>query len=758
MLLTRILAVMALLPAIVAVQCMPSGPIPEVDESVAPEFENTPDDPEPEPRKCTTRLTRTVNGNGIIVAEPDLDTYACGDTVSVQAVPGVGWGFVRWEGDLRGAVAQQQLSMTHSRKIVAVFEPDAPPKTDPPPTEPTAGEDQAAGPPGQDDDPPRESPPPSSAEEPPSEGPEPPAGGPQPPPDFPDPPPEDPPPPPDEPSAPEPPPPAPVPPVIGGLEDDIAVTGLVYRRQLGVVEGAAPITWSLVSGPHGMEIDPETGEIQWPEPRPPDSAHSVTIMANNPDGSDEASYQLDVVSMGLLDCNLSSTSARDGQTLTAGYQIAGPPGMRVRLGCRLIAPDETVGFDDGAPTVTLSSQSGWCYRDLFVNAAPKADTGTYDVEWQVHWHGEQLALSRKAEYLTLTEPLAVRVLLLMYHYVGPVAHSPYWVRTARFAAQMRALRAYGYETISFADLMEYRAGEKVPPAKPVILTFDDGDVGLHSHVLPILSDPDIDFTATAFVITGLMGEFDPPHILLSWEQAQALHESGRFDIQSHTVTHPYMSSLDGLEQMYELIDSRRDIEFRLKKPVHFLCWPYGDLNSSAKRAAWKAGYRAAIGIGPGIEVDCSDKWAFRRVFPDWNTTLEYAPHRADSFFFNQIGDSDVVIPELTVEEVCVVDPQALEPWYGAVVPQGGRVRLRVSAVNNGPSAEVKAVLKLEPTATEFEAQRLFVPGSEQFEWEWSIPEDAPPGRYYARCTFHDSHGVITWCHSHWQMLLTVTAP
>lgn len=461
----------------------------------------------------------------------------------------------------------------------------------------------------------------------------------------------------------------------------------------------------------------------------------------------------------LLDCSLSVTSARDGQTVQAGYHLSGPPGTEVRLVCRLISPDNTPGADGGESLVTLDSQAGWYYRDFWINAPPPASAAVHDVEWEVRWGDGSVTSSRKPAYLTTTEPLPVRAPILMYHSLGPVAHSPYWVTTEQFAGQMRALKAYGYTTISFYDLMEYRAGEASPPAKPVILTFDDGDAGVYNHAWPILADPSIDFSATAFLITDLMGHSDPPDVILTWDQVEELHQSGRFDIQSHTVSHAYLSQLTGLPLVNELAGARSQIEVRLDKPVHFLSWPYGDLNGEAKRVAWSSGYRAAVGIGSGVEADSSDKWVLRRVFVDCHTTLEYSPLHPDDFFLTRIGDPDILIPQIGLETIEALNPETQQTWGDNPVPAGGQIRFVAAATNEGPAVPIRALLTLSHEASSpdepdghaadvtLEVLQEFSAGTAQFEWLWTVPNDVAAGRYQARVSFHDAHDVVTWFRS-----------
>jgi hypothetical protein len=73
------------------------------------------------------------------------------------------------------------------------------------------------------------------------------------------------------------------------------------------------------------------------------------------------------------------------------------------------------------------------------------------------------------------------------------------------------------------------------------------------------------------------------------------------EFQSHSVNHVRLGLASEEEFMYELTQSKNDIESHLGNQVLFLAWPY-DNNSPEK---WplipEAGYRGAVRYGTGIE-------------------------------------------------------------------------------------------------------------------------------------------------------------
>ena len=67
----------------------------------------------------------------------------------------------------------------------------------------------------------------------------------------------------------------------------------------------------------------------------------------------------------------------------------------------------------------------------------------------------------------------------MYHLLGdPPEGAPFpglYVRRSDFLAQDAWLEHAGYRAVTLFDVWEHWHGRRALPAKPVVLTFDDGD-------------------------------------------------------------------------------------------------------------------------------------------------------------------------------------------------------------------------------------------------------------------------------------------
>jgi biofilm PGA synthesis lipoprotein PgaB len=80
------------------------------------------------------------------------------------------------------------------------------------------------------------------------------------------------------------------------------------------------------------------------------------------------------------------------------------------------------------------------------------------------------------------------VLVLAYHDVEDTDPDPRFmsVRTDHLVEHFSWLRENGYEPVSVARLVQAQQGTVPLPAKPVLLTFDDGYASFLTRVLPLL--------------------------------------------------------------------------------------------------------------------------------------------------------------------------------------------------------------------------------------------------------------------------------
>jgi peptidoglycan/xylan/chitin deacetylase (PgdA/CDA1 family) len=211
--------------------------------------------------------------------------------------------------------------------------------------------------------------------------------------------------------------------------------------------------------------------------------------------------------------------------------------------------------------------------------------------------------------------------ILMYHQVSPrplPAFARYSVTSAAFTAQMKWLDVAGYSPITVDKLVEARRGRGTLPARPVVITFDDGFHELLDHAIPTLVARG--FTATFFLVAGLMGksgrwlreEIGTEIPLISWYAARELVAAG-FQCGSHTMSHPRLSALSPSACRDELRDSRRLLEDELGCEVSHLAYPFGAFDDHVREIAAETGYRSACSTRRGLSEPVDDLLALRRI-------------------------------------------------------------------------------------------------------------------------------------------------
>jgi peptidoglycan/xylan/chitin deacetylase (PgdA/CDA1 family) len=215
----------------------------------------------------------------------------------------------------------------------------------------------------------------------------------------------------------------------------------------------------------------------------------------------------------------------------------------------------------------------------------------------------------------LTPPTSsVRVPVLMYHRVRvPVAADTpsqrlMTVTPASFQKQMQALADGGYTPVTPDDLLyALVTSTSKLPAKPVMLTFDDGYKDDFTNVLPVLER--LNFHATFYIVPAAtrFGGFMSPDMI------RKAADSGYVTIGSHTMHHADLRTLSPEDRESELRDSRELLQDWSGQTVDSFAYPYGFLNERVMKDVQAAGYTTAFRTGAGADHTSSTRFELRRI-------------------------------------------------------------------------------------------------------------------------------------------------
>lgn len=189
-----------------------------------------------------------------------------------------------------------------------------------------------------------------------------------------------------------------------------------------------------------------------------------------------------------------------------------------------------------------------------------------------------------------------QILVLMYHEIVPSSSALIYdsdVALDQFRAQLQHLRDSGYQTISLAEYHDHLVHGTRLPARPVLITLDDGYIGNFRHAYPLLRQ--LGMKAVFFVHTKSVGQ-PGAHDHMSWSQLQTISADPLFEVQSHTVNHLNLTQLGTGVAYEELQDSRRALEAQLDEPIIGVAYPYGGYDTSIAEMANRM-YRIAFAVG-----------------------------------------------------------------------------------------------------------------------------------------------------------------
>jgi peptidoglycan/xylan/chitin deacetylase (PgdA/CDA1 family) len=230
--------------------------------------------------------------------------------------------------------------------------------------------------------------------------------------------------------------------------------------------------------------------------------------------------------------------------------------------------------------------------------------------------------ARRAARRAAVDPTAARdmgqpgparpVPILMYHVTtDPPADAPFpdlYVRASEFADQMQALHDAGYVAVTQQEVWDFWHRGGPLPARAVVVSIDDGYHSNYANARPVLRR-----LGWPAVLNLKVGNLHEPTYGLTDGQVKQLIADG-WEIDSHTIDHPDLTTVDAATLAREIGESRRRLQKAFGVPVNFFCYPAGRYDETVIAAVEQAGYLAATTVNPGLaEPDEGARFALNRV-------------------------------------------------------------------------------------------------------------------------------------------------
>ncbi len=207
--------------------------------------------------------------------------------------------------------------------------------------------------------------------------------------------------------------------------------------------------------------------------------------------------------------------------------------------------------------------------------------------------------------------------LLMYHHVTDELNgtglAKLRVTPRSFARQLDWLQDHGYQAVSLS-----RALSPNPPAKPVVLTFDDGYANFYEEAWPLIRERGMQ--ATVFIVTGSvdgtnrwdLDKGEPQESLLSREQVLELASQG-VEFGGHSHNHQDLTNLDDRGLMREITGCQKALSDLLSQPARSFSYPFGHNNQKVQEATERAGFTMACTTRPGKVAGSTNRLQLPRI-------------------------------------------------------------------------------------------------------------------------------------------------
>lgn len=190
------------------------------------------------------------------------------------------------------------------------------------------------------------------------------------------------------------------------------------------------------------------------------------------------------------------------------------------------------------------------------------------------------------------KPYTGPVPILEYHVLGAApADAPYpelYVTRPDFHRQMDWLEAHGYQAVTLEAVEDAWYDGGTLPAKPIVLSFDDGYRPQFTYALPELRKhgwPGV---------LNLKAEGSD----LYTSNVRAMIDAG-WELAAHTIHHLDLTTLDAAGLKEEVAGSRQILRREYGVPVANFCYPAGRFDDTVISAVKAAGYTGATTEIPG---------------------------------------------------------------------------------------------------------------------------------------------------------------
>ena len=224
--------------------------------------------------------------------------------------------------------------------------------------------------------------------------------------------------------------------------------------------------------------------------------------------------------------------------------------------------------------------------------------------------------------------------ILMYHQITREKNrvNKFTVTETELEEDLKYIVGRGYTTVTVEDLIDFRKSGKKLPAKPLMISFDDGYETVYDILLPLLKKYEL--KAVAAVIGSAVDKFsqvEDHHIRyshLNWEKVELLVKSGYVEIQNHTYDmHKNTGCRKGVRReknencehyrealKTDLMRFQDEMEEHTGYRPKAVVYPFGEYSKETPVILKELGFEAALICEEKInrlDINNADEWIFR---------------------------------------------------------------------------------------------------------------------------------------------------
>lgn len=208
----------------------------------------------------------------------------------------------------------------------------------------------------------------------------------------------------------------------------------------------------------------------------------------------------------------------------------------------------------------------------------------------------------------------LQVPILMYHYISaPPAGADIYrrdlsVTPALFESHLKYLTDAGYHVITLDDLLYALAQGRELPAKPVILTVDDGYEDNYTNAFPLLQK--YNMVGHFFIISDFVNQERTGY--MTWAQIEEMAAAGqRFG--SHSRDHPSLKGQSDDYLVWQALGGKEALEEHLGQHPRWISYPAGQYDDRTIAVYKSAGYWGGLTTQQGATHTLDGIFELKRV-------------------------------------------------------------------------------------------------------------------------------------------------